>query len=76
MSKRSDGILFDDPETVNRSGYKVMVEITVEAEDHCEAEEKINDFMRDAILALADEDRDMRYTYDITDVTVAEIDFS
>ena len=76
MVKRSNEVLFDDPETVGRTGYRVVVEIMVEAEDHCEAEEKINDFMRDAILALADEDRDMRYTYDITDVTVAEIDFS
>ena len=76
MAKKSSKILFDDPETIHRNGYKVVVEVMVEADDHGDAEEKVNEFMRDAILSLADDDRDMRYTYDITDVETAEIDFS
>lgn len=73
--KRND-LYWDDPETISRPGYKVTVEIVVEAADHGEAEEKVNEFIKDAILAQDSEDREMRYVYDITDVETAEIDFS
>jgi hypothetical protein len=55
--------------------FKVIVEFLLEADGHEEAQAKINELFKEGILAMAvDDEKDIGYSYYITDCEVAEID--
>jgi len=66
--------LFDSTEE-SVTKYKVIVEFVLDADGHEEAQAKINELIKEGVLAIAvDEEKDIGYTYDIIDCEVAEID--
>jgi len=74
----NDDSLFDDLNDAaeeNPSRFRVVVEFVLDADGHEEAEAKIHELVKEGILAMAiDDEKDIGYSYDITDCTVAEID--
>jgi hypothetical protein len=64
-----------DPMAAGSTRFKVVVEFILEADGHEEAQAKIHELVKEGILAMAgDDERDIGYTYDITDSEIAEID--
>ena len=73
-----DNSLFDDLSDSAEeapSRFRVVVEFVLDADGHEEASSKIHELVKEGILAMAiDDEKDIGYSYDITDCTIAEID--
>jgi len=55
--------------------FKVTVEFYLDSDGHEEAQAKIHELIKEGILALStDEEKDIEYSYDVTDCEVAELD--
>lgn len=55
--------------------FKVTVEFFLTSDGHEEAQAKIHELIKEGILALSiDDEKDIEYSYDVTDCEVAELD--